>query len=107
LLKKLQIKILRKYPNFLGQNPITKVRYNRTYFISKNKNVRATIDKNISYQKIYNYKIKFESFKDNDLVLEFKYNTEFDSYVRNNLNKISLRLSKNSKFINSFFGSQL
>jgi len=27
--------------------------------------------------------------------------------VRNNLKNISLRLSKNSKFINSFFGSKL
>ncbi|MDB3986739.1 VTC domain-containing protein [bacterium] len=107
LLKKIQIKILKKYPNFLGQNPLTKVRYNRTYFISKDKNIRATIDRNISYQKINNHRINFGSLKDNDLVLEFKYNTGFDNYVRNNLRNISLRLSKNSKFINSFFGSQL
>ena len=107
LLKKVQTNILKKYPNFLGQNPFTKVRYNRTYFISQDNNVRATIDKNISYQKINNYKIETQSFNDNDLILEFKYNTEFDNYVRNNLKNISLRLSKNSKFINSFFGSKL
>ena len=107
LLKKVQKNILKKYPNFLGQNPFTKVRYNRTYFISQNNNVRATIDKNISYQKINNYKIETQSFNDNDLILEFKYNTEFDNYVRNNLKNISLRLSKNSKFINSFFGTKL
>ena len=107
LLKKVQTNILKKYPNFLGQHPFTKVRYNRTYFISQDNNVRATIDKNISYQKINNYKIETQSFNDNDLILEFKYNTEFDNYVRNNLKNISLRLSKNSKFINSFFGSKL
>jgi SPX domain protein involved in polyphosphate accumulation len=107
LLKKVQTNILKKYPNFLGQNPFTKVSYNRTYFVSQNNNVRATIDKNISYQKINNYKIETQSFNDNDLILEFKYNTEFDNYVRNNLKNISLRLSKNSKFINSFFGSKL
>jgi len=107
LLKKIQIKILKKHPNFIGQNPLTKVRYNRTYFISKDKNVRATIDKDISYQKINNYKTEVLNFKDSDLVLEFKYNTEFDNYVRNNLKDITLRLSKNSKFINSFFGSKL
>ena len=107
LLKKIQTNILKKYPNFLGQHPFTKVRYNRTYFISQDNNVRATIDKNISYQKINNYKIETQSFNDNDLILEFKYNTEFDNYVRNNLKNISLRLSKNSKFINSFFGSKL
>ena len=107
LLKKVQTNILKKYPNFLGQNPCTKVRYNRTYFVSQDNNVRATIDKNISYQKINNYKIEAQSFNDSDLILEFKYNTEFDNYVRNNLKNISLRLSKNSKFINSFFASKL
>ena len=107
LLKKVQIKILKKYPNFLGQNPLTKVRYLRTYFVSKDKNIRATIDKDISYQKISNYKTDIQNFKDSDLVLEFKYNTAFDNHVRNNLRDISLRLSKNSKFVNSFFGSKL
>ena len=107
LLKKIQINILKKYPNFFVQNPLTKVRYNRTYFVSKNNNIRATIDKNISYQKINNYKVDVGSFYDSNLVLEFKYNTEYDNYVRDNLKNISLRLNKNSKFINSFFGSDL
>ena len=107
LLKKIQINILKKYPNFFVQNPLTKVRYNRTYFVSKNNNIRATIDKNISYQKINNYKVDVGSFYDSNLVLEFKYNTEYDNYVRDNLKDISLRLNKNSKFINSFFGSDL
>ena len=32
---------------------------------------------------------------------EIKYDTNLDIYVRNNLNQISSRLSKNSKFVNS------
>jgi hypothetical protein len=36
-------------------------------------------------------------------VLEIKYPTNLDKYVRQNLKKITLRLSKNSKFIDSAF----
>ena len=36
-------------------------------------------------------------------ILEFKYATKLDKYVRQNLNEITLRLSKNSKFVNSAF----
>jgi len=38
-------------------------------------------------------------------VLEVKYPTNLDKYVRSNLKEITLRLSKNSKFINSAFES--
>jgi len=36
-------------------------------------------------------------------VLEVKYPTNLDKYVRQNLSKMTLRLSKNSKFVNSAF----
>ena len=36
-------------------------------------------------------------------ILEFKYATKSDKYVRQNLKEITLRLSKNSKFVNSAF----
>ena len=36
-------------------------------------------------------------------ILEFKYATKLDKYVRHNLKEITLRLSKNSKFVNSAF----
>ena len=34
-------------------------------------------------------------------ILEIKYPTNTDNYVRDNLREMTLRLSKNSKFINS------
>ena len=37
-----------------------------------------------------------------DLILEFKYNKDYDNFVRNNLQKISVRYSKNSKYVNFF-----
>ena len=41
----------------------------------------------------------FKEFK--EIILEIKYDTNLDIYVRNNLKHISSRLSKNSKFVNS------
>ena len=35
-----------------------------------------------------------------DVIVELKYNHEYDSYVRRNLQNISSRFSKNSKYIN-------
>ena len=43
-----------------------------------------------------------KNFK-NICILEFKYPTSLDKYVRKNLRDVSLRLSKNSKFVNSAF----
>jgi hypothetical protein len=43
-----------------------------------------------------------KNFK-NICILELKYPIIMDKYVRDNLNNITLRLSKNSKFVNSFF----
>ena len=41
-----------------------------------------------------------KNFK-NISILELKYSTGLDKYVRENLKDITLRLSKNSKFVNS------
>ena len=35
------------------------------------------------------------------MILEFKYPNEKDNYVRESLKKISFRVSKNSKYVNS------
>ena len=60
-----------------------------------------TIDINLKslplYRNLNNSIIK--EFK--ETILEIKYDTNLDIYVRNNLKQISSRLSKNSKFVNS------
>ena len=60
-----------------------------------------TIDINLKslplYRNLNNSIIK--EFK--EIILEIKYDTNLDIYVRNNLKQISSRLSKNSKFVNS------
>jgi len=91
-------------PLLINYSPKTSTHYYRHYFISKNKKIRATIDEKIYYLSINNLKIDLFQKKDFNLILELKYNKIHDDYVRKNFSKYnSLRISKNSKFINSFF----
>ena len=84
--------------------PVLTTHYQREYFISLNGKIRATIDydlKSIFLNNLSQIDI-IKNFK-NICILEFKYSTSLDKYVRKNLKDISLRLSKNSKFVNSAF----
>ena len=79
--------------------PILSTHYIRHYFISSNQYVRATFDQSLGSYQIYGLQnLSFKKFFNNS-IFEIKYNKEFDSYVKKNLNKISLRISKNSKYI--------
>ena len=88
-----------KFKNKLS--PVLTTHYLRSYFISSNELVRATIDINLKSLPLYrNSNISIiKEFK--EIILEIKYDTNLDIYVRNNLKQISSRLSKNSKFVNS------
>ena len=78
--------------------------YERLYLISYNKKIRATIDYNLKGTK-FNCYFQNPIFKaSRDVIVEFKYNQEYDNYVRSNLQKISSRFSKNSKYINFALG---
>ena len=74
----------------------------REYFVTINGKIRVTIDYNL--QSIFLNNLSqadiVKNFK-NICILEFKYSTGLDKYVRKNLKDITLRLSKNSKFVNS------
>lgn len=83
-------------------NPILTTNYEREYFVSLNGKVRATVDYNLKSIFLNNstHIDIVKNFK-NICILEFKYSTSLDKYVRENLKEITLRLSKNSKFVNS------
>ena len=85
-------------------HPMLTTNYERQYFISNNNKVRATVDYNLksTYLKNQSQKYITKNFL-SSCILELKYSTILDKYVRRNLDKITLRLSKNSKFINSAF----
>ena len=82
--------------------PVLTTNYNRNYFISNNNIVRATVD--YSLKSIYLKNLSQLDLMKNfpfKCILEIKYPTNVDTYVRYNLREMTLRLSKNSKFINS------
>lgn len=103
----LRDKIIKKYSFFINYQHTTSTRYLRQYFISENKKIRATVDTKIEYQRLdSNYK-SVGKIKDNNLILEFKYNAADDDYCRKNLTNNFLRMTKNSKYTNSFFLNNL
>ena len=79
-------------------------RYNREYFVSENKKLRVTLDKNI---KIFDqrFAIKrpnftFENYTQDYLVIEFKFNKEDKMYLNDLDINIPIKASRNSKYIN-------
>lgn len=89
-------------------HPVLSTHYEREYLISNNNLVRATIDNNIS-----SISLKDESKSNlnknffNTTILEMKYPIKLDYYVRDKLKNMTLRLTKNSKFINSVFNNPI
>ena len=83
--------------------PVSMTNYRRVYLISADKKIRATLDFDLKYKKMINYVEKF-FISTNNLILEFKYSSNLDSYLRNLTPGIT-RLSKNSKYINSLLTS--
>ena len=79
--------------------PILSTHYLRYYFVSSNKKVRATFDKSLKSHQLRGYQnLSFKKdFKNS--VFEIKYDKKYDNYVARNLKNISLRISKNSKYV--------
>ena len=90
-----------KYFFIKDLNPILTTHYKRLYFISDNNLIRATVDTNLKSTLLNNYKLLDICKNYNDTVLEIKYGLELDAFVRQKLKNITLRLVKNSKYINS------
>ena len=94
--------LINKNFNFINKiYPVLTTHYLRSYFISSNKLVRSTVDRNLKsllLHKNRNLNI-IKEYK--DIILELKYDLNLDKYVRNNLSEMSARFSKNSKFVNA------
>jgi len=106
-------KDIEKIESFINKNfnfknkifPILTTHYLRNYFISENNLIRATIDTDLKSLFLYQMRNAGIIKNFNDIILELKYDLNLDEYVRSNLLNISVRLSKNSKFINSAISS--
>ncbi len=98
---------LSKSVNILVPNknlyPITMTSYRRTYLISANNEIRATLDFDLQYKKLTNYIENFFTKVEN-IILELKYSTYLDAYLRKQISGIT-RISKNSKYVNSLINN--
>ena len=92
-------KIINKLLPFKNLYPVSMISYKRIYLISSNNGIRATLDFDLKHKKLINY---IEDFFINvdDIILELKYSTNLDSYLRKQISGIT-RVSKNSKYVNS------
>ena len=78
--------------------------YERQYFISNQNKIRATVDYNLESVFLKNLsELQLIKKYFPECILELKYSTKIDRLVRQKLNEMTLRLSKNSKFVQSFF----
>ena len=85
-------------------HPILTTHYERQYFISNQNKVRATVDYNLESIFLKNLsELQLTKKYFPECILELKYSTKIDRLVRHKLNEMTLRLSKNSKFVSSFF----
>jgi len=76
-------------------------RYKRQYFSSFDKNFRLTLDEELSYYAIGSHNNYFmEAYFSDDIIVELKYNREFDDEAPTVTNHIPFRLTKSSKYVN-------
>ena len=80
---------------------ILKTNYLRSYWISNDKKIRATIDTNLNTSPINNLSRRLEL---NETILEFKFSPSNEKFFRNLffLNSFNLRSKKYSKYLQSF-----
>jgi SPX domain protein involved in polyphosphate accumulation len=76
-------------------------RYKRQYFISFDENFRLTLDEELNYFAIGSHNNYFmEGYSSDDIIVELKYNREFDDDVPAVTKHIPFRLTKSSKYVN-------
>ena len=90
----------KKYKDF-NYRFVLKTNYLRSYWISENKKIRATIDTNISTSPINDLNKKLNL---SETILEFKFSQNNEFFFRNffNIKNLNLRSKKYSKYLQSF-----
>ena len=90
--------------NFIDLNYkiVLKTNYKRSYWLSNDKKIRATIDTNLKI--VHGYDLDKNIYLSGS-ILEFKYLPRHENYFRNFFKEIEsgLRAVKYSKYVRSFF----
>jgi len=76
--------------------------YSRKYYLSANNKFRITVDFNLLYYKIdkqFN-NFNFAPIRDENKIVELKYNIEDDNYAQQIATQLPFRINKNSKYVN-------
>lgn len=80
--------------------PVTVISYWRSYFVSFDGLVRATIDRDLKFYKCQNgYGISKNGVNDKAIILEIKYDESLDNKLDEVFQAIPFRLGKNSKYV--------
>ena len=76
--------------------------YKRRYFLSANNDFRVTLDFDLLYHKIESSRNNFnrKPIKDENKIVELKYNLENDKFAHAITTQFPFRLNKNSKYVN-------
>ena len=93
---------LDKIHNNFNYQFILKTNYLRSYWISNDKKIRATIDTNLNTSPINNLSRRLEL---NETILELKFSPSNENFFRNLFiqNNFNLRSKKYSKYLQSFY----
>jgi len=82
--------------------PVSIIQYLRSYYVSQNGKVRATIDRKLRYF-LYQGRLLLEHSPalDTGIILEIKYDKDYDDQMQTIFQSIPFRLTKNSKYVSS------
>lgn len=77
------------------------VRYQRSYFESMDRTIRATIDQKLRYHSLGNWKLAEEINRDDAVILEIKYEQGNEELANECMQMLPYRLTKNSKYVSA------
>ena len=82
--------------------PVSIIQYLRSYYVSQNGKVRATIDRKLNYY-LYQGRLLMQHSPaiDHGIILEIKYDKDYDDQMQPIFQMIPFRLTKNSKYVSS------
>jgi SPX domain protein involved in polyphosphate accumulation len=88
----------------INMQPVLLNSYSRSYYLSNDKKVRLTIDKDLTYSSIRYFKNNFTTIRKDKstVILEVKYNSADEVFVKDKIDFSPLMLTKSSKYVQGY-----